>query len=136
MIVVARDRRVGIDLEHRLLAAELLPLAPTFCAPAELAALRHLSPETQAATLTALWTAKEAYLKARGIGLILPPQEVEIALAPSAPPSLVRVSDDPHEAIRWTLATPLPLPGYGSALVIEGASPTLRCWQWPSRVPE
>ena len=128
LVAVARDRRVGVDLEYRRPADELLPLADTICAPAELAALRGLPPAARATALLALWTCKEAYLKARGIGLLLAPQEVELALTPAGPPRLVRVSGDATEAARWSVADVPYGPGQIAALAVEGQPALIRYW--------
>ncbi len=128
LVAVTRDRRLGVDLEYQRPAEELLPLAGTICAPSELAALQRLPAAARASALLVLWTCKEAYLKARGIGLLLAPQAVELALAPDAPPRLLRVSGDAAEAARWSVAN-LPYgPDQVAALAVEGQPATLRYW--------
>jgi 4'-phosphopantetheinyl transferase len=129
LIAVARERRVGVDLERCQPAESLLPLAGTICSPAELATLRGLPEASQAAALIALWTRKEAYLKARGIGLLLAPQEIDSVVAPGEPARLIAVSGDRAEAARWFLADIRYDPAHGAALAVEGGPVGVRCWR-------
>jgi len=68
---------VGIDLEQKARAPELLECETSFCHPMEIAALPKDS-AARAAALLDIWTAKEAALKALGTGLSHPPESVRI----------------------------------------------------------
>ncbi len=50
-----------------------------------------------------IWTQKEAYLKATGLGVGMPLREVETEPDPQAPPRLHAIAGDSGEAARWTL---------------------------------
>jgi 4'-phosphopantetheinyl transferase len=63
---------LGVDVEPLTRGPEILALASTVFAPGELAALRALPESAQPDRALALWTLKEAYIKARGMGLSLP----------------------------------------------------------------
>jgi 4'-phosphopantetheinyl transferase len=70
--LVSRHGEVGVDVEYtprRLLAAGI---AESHFAPSEVQALRALPAAGQRERFFALWTLKEAYIKARGLGLALP----------------------------------------------------------------
>lgn len=128
LVAVARDRHVGVDLERRQPADTLLSLAESICTSAELTTLRTFSVPTQTDILISLWTRKEAYLKARGIGLILSPQEIDTTFAPSAS-LLLTVSNDSSEAARWSLIDiPFGL-DHAAALATEGNPATVRYWR-------
>jgi len=71
VLVVGRGREVGIDVECTQRHAPL-DVAQRYFSPAESAALSALPPASQAARFWDLWTLKESYLKARGMGLSLP----------------------------------------------------------------
>ena len=68
---------VGIDLEQKARAPELLECETSFCHPMEITALPKDS-AARAAALLDIWTAKEAALKALGTGLSHPPESVRI----------------------------------------------------------
>jgi len=71
---------VGIDLEARTRATDLLGCEESFCHPLEIQRLPGDKPD-RAAALLEIWTAKEAVLKAHGTGLLTPPQEVAVDLS-------------------------------------------------------
>ena len=69
---VASGRQVGIDIEDRSRVVEYLALAERYFAPAEVAHLRTLSGADLQAAFFAIWTLKEAFVKAIGMGLRFP----------------------------------------------------------------
>ena len=70
--LVSTDHEIGVDTELFSRAPNLLALAPSVFAPQELSELAALSPQDQAERAVILWTLKESYIKARGMGLALP----------------------------------------------------------------
>lgn len=69
---VAKERDVGIDAECLLARESGESIAEQFFSPREVAALRALPAAEQHDRFFDLWTLKEAYLKARGVGLGVP----------------------------------------------------------------
>lgn len=112
------EHRIGVDLEEVAAPRNLDGLARRICSPRELAALEE-SPE-RARNLLTLWTAKEAYLKASGIGLRGNLTRVEIDIDPTGAVSLVSVDGSSEEGGRWKLER-VPLDdGWVGILVGEG----------------
>ncbi|MFZ4538299.1 4'-phosphopantetheinyl transferase family protein [Propionivibrio sp.] len=70
--LVSTENEVGVDTELFARAPRLLALAPEVFAPQELVELAALPIEDQAQRAVILWTLKESYIKARGMGLALP----------------------------------------------------------------
>ena len=70
--VVAQGDEVGIDVEHRDSAARILEVAPRAFSSAELVQLDLLPKPEQLDRALSLWTLKEAYIKALGMGFSLP----------------------------------------------------------------
>jgi phosphopantetheinyl transferase len=68
---------VGIDLEPLSRASSLLVCEDAFCHPDEISRLPR-DPMDRAIQLLAIWTAKEAVLKALGTGLLHPPEGIFI----------------------------------------------------------
>lgn len=60
---------------------------------AEVAEFHALPSTDKLAAFFAGWTRKEAYIKARGLGLSLPLNSFDVSLAPSAQPALSRGCD-------------------------------------------
>ena len=72
VVAVARDRAVGVDAEDCERPLDRAVVTRRFFAPAEGAGLDALATEElRRERFFALWTLKEAYLKARGLGLAL-----------------------------------------------------------------
>jgi 4'-phosphopantetheinyl transferase len=70
--VVARDAEVGVDAEDVERRTSDVEIAERFFSPTEVAALRAAPAERRQVRFFDYWTLKEAYLKARGLGLALP----------------------------------------------------------------
>jgi 4'-phosphopantetheinyl transferase len=69
---VALGRQVGIDVESVARQIECLDLAERYFAPAEVAHLRTLHVDERQVAFFAIWTLKEAFVKATGHGLNFP----------------------------------------------------------------
>lgn len=72
LCLVAHHSDIGVDTEPLARALELLELANTVFAPQELQDLTAVPAEHQAHRALVLWTLKESYVKARGMGMSLP----------------------------------------------------------------
>ena len=75
---------VGVDVEHPARRASGLSIARRFFAPAEVRDLAGLAREALSERFFAYWTLKEAYIKARGLGLSLPLRHFSFELLPAA----------------------------------------------------
>jgi 4'-phosphopantetheinyl transferase len=69
---VAADVDVGVDVEDSQRRSSYLQVARRFFAAAEVDALERLPEVEQRQRFFEIWTLKEAYIKARGLGLPLP----------------------------------------------------------------
>jgi 4'-phosphopantetheinyl transferase len=87
MLVLAVDRRhaVGVDVEAVTRRVEILALAERYFAAHEYEELRDLDAPAQRERFFALWTLKEAWLKARGLGLRIPLGDFSFSLAGKRP---------------------------------------------------
>lgn len=131
LFAVTAGREVGVDLERVRPDFPSDEVAERFFSPDEVQAFRAVSAAGRPIAFFSCWTRKEAYLKARGVGLSLPLDRFDVSLSPDEPAALLRVVGDPQEAGRWSVHD-LPIdPGHAGAVVVEGASVRLRCWQWP-----
>ena len=104
MVVLALglDPKVGVDVEHLARTVDPLEIADRFFSTTETADLRALPAARHLDRFLALWTLKEAYIKARGMGLALPLQD--FTFTPDAAPPRVRFDPslgDDHDAWRF-----------------------------------
>ncbi|MGZ4333781.1 MAG: 4'-phosphopantetheinyl transferase family protein [Gaiellaceae bacterium] len=111
VVALAHGREVGIDIERLRPLSDRAALEQEVLAPAERAALAAFPEERRDAAFLAAWTRKESYLKARGLGLALPPRHVLVELG--EPAALIT------DAARWSLRSLGPANGYVGALVVE-----------------
>jgi 4'-phosphopantetheinyl transferase len=130
LYAVTRGREVGVDLEFIRPEVVRERIAENFFSPHELAALRALPAELQPRGFFHCWTRKEAFIKARGLGLSLPLDQFDVTLAPGEPPALLHAQDDPQAAARWTMRDLDAGEGFAAALVVAGRDWELHCWRW------
>jgi 4'-phosphopantetheinyl transferase len=133
LLAVSRGRCLGVDLERIPDADDLAAVAKRFFAAAEAAALAAYDPPLYAEAFCAIWTRKEALLKAFGAGLSLPLDGFCVSTDPSQPARLLSTEFRPAEAQRWSLhdvALEPPLAGqFRAALAVEGGLPVCRCFR-------
>jgi 4'-phosphopantetheinyl transferase len=130
LIAVTSDREVGVDLERMRPEIADLEIAQRFFSPQEVAVLQAISKDLQRQAFFNCWTRKEAYIKAKGLGLSLPLDQFEVSLIPGEPAALLSNKNNPDETSRWSLQELMPGADYAAALAIEGNFWTLKCWQW------
>jgi 4'-phosphopantetheinyl transferase len=98
---------IGIDVEELDHAKADLEVAHNYFAPSEVEILRNAPQQERAACFFHLWTLKEAYLKATGVGLGTPLDSFAFTLAPLRISFLTNSADAPQ---RWHFQT-LPTTG-------------------------
>lgn len=127
--LVGLERVLGVDVEDAERGRRNVEIAERFFSPSEAAELRSLPEQAQGRRFLHYWTLKEAYIKARGMGLALPLSQFSFHL--DALPA-VRISFDPRldddPAAWWfELSEPTPRHQLALALRLEGAPlPELR----------
>lgn len=112
LLAVTHGRELGVDLEFVKENLSFEMLADHYFAPEDQWSLRTSPAEERIPRFFQIWTATEAQLKARGLGLS----------------ENIQFSDSD----RFTLQTFHPAPGYTAALAVEGQSCKLLTWQWPN----
>lgn len=90
---VALAADVGADVEDVQQERRTREVADALFAPREAADLRALPAERERVRFFEYWTLKEAYLKARGVGLTIPLSDMAFTIRPGQPP---RVSFSPQ----------------------------------------
>jgi 4'-phosphopantetheinyl transferase len=116
LIAATSERDVGVDVERTRRRRDPLRIARRYFTAAENDAIER-SPDPTA-SFYVHWVAKEALLKATGVGLAGELDSFEVAVEPV--PRIVHIGGDPDEGARWSLEL-LALPGgYAAALVTAG----------------
>ena len=125
---VTVGREIGVDIEEQRPMPDALQLAKRFFSQAENRVLLGLAGDSFA--FFRCWTRKEAYMKARGLGLSLGLERFEVAFAPGEPARLLRMEGEPEAASRWWLAD-LPLgPELIGACAVEHGPCRMLFWDF------
>jgi 4'-phosphopantetheinyl transferase len=116
MFAVSQSREIGIDVERidSTFADEQIP--ERFFSSREVEILRALPKAHQVDAFFNCWTRKEAYIKARGLGLSLSLASFDVTLTPGEPAAFLRGAGD------WSIETIDAPMGYVAAVVAEGSS--------------
>ena len=103
VLAVGRHQRIGVDTERIDRAPAAAEIAQRFFAASEAAALHRVFGPDRDRLFMEYWTMKEAYIKARGLGLAIPLDQFAFDLAGSTISLSVRPDDD-HRSHRWQFA--------------------------------
>jgi 4'-phosphopantetheinyl transferase len=128
VVAMAYGREVGLDVEYIRPDVEVDEIARRVFSKREAAALAALPASDRVAAFFACWTRKEAFVKATGEGLSRPLADFDVSLAPGEPAALLRIGENPAEAVRWSLGALNPGTGYCAALAAEGHDWRVSCW--------
>ncbi|MGA2250003.1 4'-phosphopantetheinyl transferase family protein [Terracidiphilus sp.] len=136
--LIGKDIELGIDIEPFNRAEDVVELASDVFSPRELAQLESLSEPERRNRALSLWTLKESYIKARGLGLSLPLKHFSFVFEESNKFHLEidRVLDDDDPA-RWQFRL-FNLAEHRAALAVESRiDPHLHIWeaQLPTKAP-
>jgi 4'-phosphopantetheinyl transferase len=113
---VTWDREIGLDIEEVREAP--LDVAERYFAPPEIAALGALDRPSQQRAFFMLWTLKESFLKAMGVGLTVPLSSFAVRLSP---PGLMPYGALAHLANDWCFMQAAPTPTCQLALCASSA---------------
>jgi 4'-phosphopantetheinyl transferase len=114
-MLAVSDREVGIDIERIEPRFMQDQIPERFFSAREVTELRSLPRCEQTAAFFRCWTRKEAYIKARGLGLALPLDSFDVSLRPDDPPALLRAGN-------WSIQNLEAPSGYAAAIVAEGGA--------------
>jgi len=128
VVAVTAGRSVGIDVERQRASLDTTDIAELFAAH-ETRALSAVDEAGRRRLFFTLWSCKEAWLKARGVGLSAPLDSCRIGVAADGSAHLLPDDHDPDEYRRWSLRVLDLADGYAAALVAEGAITRLRVFQ-------
>jgi 4'-phosphopantetheinyl transferase len=130
LYAVARGRYLGIDIEYIREDFATLEIAGYFFSKAEVAALISLPTDQRTIGFFNCWSRKEAFIKAKGMGVSYPLDRFTVSLAPGEPPALLKVDDDEREVARWKMYELKPGAGYAAAMIATEPPVTLKLWHW------
>jgi len=116
LLAVSRGREIGVDVERLRDDVAVEDLATRYFSKEEIAELQALPNALRRLGFFLCWTRKEAYVKAKTLGLQIPLDQFSVSLTPGQPAE-IRGS----EADGWTIMSVEPGPGYVAAAVSGGS---------------
>jgi len=131
LFAVASEREVGVDVETLQEDFACAEVAAKFFSRREVEALAALPPRSFVRAFYNCWTRKEAYIKARGMGLLLPLDCFDVSLAPGEPAALLATRGDESDASHWSLREVDVGATHVAAVAVEGGGWRMGCWLWP-----
>jgi 4'-phosphopantetheinyl transferase len=120
LIAVAIARDVGVDIERIDESVSAGEVAEHFFSPAEIATLAALPPSQRIPGFFNCWTRKEAYIKARGMGLSIALDSFDVSLTPGASRDLIK-TETPSGALVWKIEKLEVDQGFAAALAATGS---------------
>lgn len=117
---------VGIDIEKVRVLKDRDALVQQFFSPSEQDELGRLRTCEKQRAFFAVWTRKEAYLKALGTGLVTPPRTVSVTVDPDAAPPVAGAIESAQASCHWQLMDLRVEAGYASALAYSGGPRPVR----------
>jgi 4'-phosphopantetheinyl transferase len=124
LIGVAAGREVGVDIEWQRPLDDLDGMARTVMSNEEISLWSKLEPERQMAAFYRLWTRKESYLKAIGLGLYRSLQDVTVPVFSDGLEDATkdcRIGQDRSGGGSWTVLDIPAWRGYAASVCWEGA---------------
>jgi len=128
LFAVCSGAELGVDIEEVKSDFKGIQIASHFFSEKEIAELAKLPPKRANEAFFECWTAKEAYVKARGQGLSIPLRSFTIGLGYRE-----QFLQD-ERGRRWGCYALEVTPGFAGAVVAEGEGWRLRHYEWSTGV--
>ena len=132
VLALTVGREIGVDIEWVARPLTFDGVAERFFFPSEAKIVQETHVSRKARVFYEIWTRKESYLKARGVGLGLGPELFYLTSdeGESTAFRICGMGDFEHD--RWRVWEIPGLSGYAAALTVEGTGPlSIRVQNWP-----
>ncbi len=129
LLAVGINHSTGIDIEHIRAGMDIESMARQLFSLPELEAIKSLPVGKKEYAFFELWTLREAFLKAEGIG-IKALNRIEIQMFPDHLPSFAVYTDFPAAENHWSLFRLSPGPEYCAALAAAESIKEIRFYNF------
>jgi 4'-phosphopantetheinyl transferase len=131
-------KRIGVDVEYLRPMDDAAKIAERFFSAQESQLIANLTGEQQKQVFFQLWTAKEAYLKAIGVGLVGSlagvniDLDLDIDLDQAKSLALLSIEEDVQAAASWLMYPCVPETNYIATVAIESKTEKQQIdfWNW------
>lgn len=132
VIAIGWRRRIGVDIEVANPRLNWRGLAKRFFSAGEQEQLAALPEPQQQTGFYRVWTGKEAFLKATGLGMSFPLDQFTMTADPAITPAVLHLAGDDNAPSQWTGAAFTPGEDTIGTLLWDHGPATVRQWTWPS----
>jgi 4'-phosphopantetheinyl transferase len=136
VLAITRCRQVGIDVEQIRDEVNPMELASRFFSRQEVKWLQAQPDSERLSSFFACWTAKEAYVKARGQGLSMPLNSFGVIPIPGSSRLNLETYDNPGESGHWLICQLQLGTDLRGALAVEDVNCRVCMGRWPSKNDE
>jgi 4'-phosphopantetheinyl transferase len=112
-------QKIGIDLEHLRSISDVEKLAQRFFSAQEYKLINESDRNLKQQIFLQFWTAKEAYLKATGEGLVDSLSEIKFLIKPDQTISLQSIHGNIQAGQNWLVDNFIPAPDYVATVAVE-----------------
>ncbi len=132
LFAFAYECELGVDIEYMrdMEQEDYLLMASSHFSPGEYVTLQALPETLRKTAFFNCWSRKEAYIKARGMGISIPLDTFDVSCVPGEPVALLASRDAPETVSAWSLSTPAVPPDYAAALMITQPQRRVHAYQW------
>lgn len=130
VFVFTENNSIGVDIELIKSDLDVMNLAENFFSEKEISDLANLHSSERNVAFYRCWTRKEAFIKAKGIGLSFPLKSFSVSTNSDMQAELLETDWNPSERLSWKLFSHKPTENYISAIAIQGAVGSIRYSDW------
>jgi len=132
LIALSDEAPIGVDVEFRREDPYLLKVARRFFSETEVEELHGLVLAEQLPAFFRIWSRKEAYIKALGLGLSLPLDSFDVSLERGDGARLLATRHEPSALGRWSLRELAAHPDYAAAVCLRAPFEVPALEDWPA----
>ena len=135
VIGFVHESEIGIDVEYLKKNFDVLELGQNFFSNDEIDTLEAMAAKDQYDGFYRCWTRKEAFIKAKGMGLSFPLDAFSVSLDNNTTALLEKTAWNPIESREWDMFSFSPGKGYIAAVAIKGNIKSVSIANWEHNSP-
>lgn len=116
---VTTDHQVGVDVEASDRALEVEDVVDRYLSPEEMSVLRSLPQDQRRLRFFTYWTLKEAYIKARGLGLSIPLDQFTVKVTADTPITIAFGREMVDDAALWRFHSSWPTDRHSLGVAVK-----------------
>ncbi len=129
---ISKDFEIGVDIEHIRQESIKEPLETYVLSHSEKTIFDTLESNQKTTAFYRIWTSKEAFVKALGVGLSKNLTEFEVSFAEFEKPKILSIDGAITQTNEWSLQRIHPAPHYVGAVVVHNPSFNLHFFDYDS----